>query len=141
MRRHLKDVPYSKYLLSIKGIGEVTVSGIIGELGDFGLYSHPKEALKIAGLNLYEISSGKHNGVRRISKHGRSLLRKLLYYASLNTIREDGIMHEYYKRLTNNGMVKTKALIAVSRKLLRLMFALVRDKSYYKQKSSIKKAA
>lgn len=35
MREYLKETPYSRYVLSIEGIGEVTVSGLIGEVGDF----------------------------------------------------------------------------------------------------------
>ena len=47
-------------------------------------------------------------------------------------IRKGGIMHEYYKRLVEtNGMVKRKAIVAVSRKLLCLIYALVRDDSFY----------
>ncbi len=89
------------------------------------------EIEKLAGLDLFEISSGKYRGTRRISKRGRSLLRKLLYFASLNVVRKGGIMHQYYQACLNRGMVKTKALIAVARKLLRVIFALVRDHSEY----------
>ena len=87
--------------------------------------------LKFAGLNLFEISSGLHKGEVHITKVGRALLRKTLYFASLNIVIKNGIMHAYYQRKIDEGMPKTKALIAVARKLLRTAFALVRDNSMY----------
>jgi len=127
METTLQRIPYSRKLLSIKGLGIVTVAGLIGEIGDFSKFTTQPEIAKLAGLDLYEVSSGKRRGQRRISKRGRSLLRKILYYAAMQTIRKNGIMHDYYQRLIGRGMKSMKALVAVSRKLLRIIFAIVRD--------------
>jgi transposase len=136
MAHYLKQIPYSGSILSIKGVKEVTAAGLIGEVGDFRKFSTLSEILKLAGLDLYEISSGQYKGKRRISKRGRHLLRKLLYFAALNTVRRGGIMHHQYQQYLDRGMPKTKALIAVSRKLLRIIFAVVRDESVYKKNFS-----
>lgn len=145
MSRHLEKIPYSKYILSMKGIGDITAAGLIGEVGDFREYNTISEILKFSGLDLFEISSGRHNGQRRISKRGRPLMRKLLFFAAINTVRKGGIMHEYYQGCLARGMLKMKALIAVSRKLLGVIFALVRDHSEYKEnytvEQELKKAA
>ena len=69
--------PVDVRLLSIKGLGTVSVAGLIGEVGDSQSFSTQSEIMKLAGLDLYEISSGKRKGQRRISKRGRSLLRKI----------------------------------------------------------------
>jgi len=147
MEMALGRIPYSPKLLSIKGLGVVSVAGIIGEIGDFKKFQTRAEIMKLAGLDLYEISSGKWKGRRKISKRGRSLLRKILYYAAIQTIRKNGIMHDYYTRLTDKGMKKMMALVAVSRKLLGIIYAIVRDDSEYLvnfesiKKQVIKKAA
>ena len=127
----LEQVPYSKRLLSIPRIGPVTVAGIIGESGGLERFSGQKAVIKLSGLNLYEISSGEHQGERHISKRGRSLLRKLLYFAALNTIRKGGILHRKYQEMIGRGMKKIKALVAISKKLLRIMVALARDNRDY----------
>lgn len=127
----LKQIPYSKFILSMKGIGEITAAGLIGEVGDFCKFKAIPELEKLAGLDLFEVSSGKHKGVRRISKRGRSGLRKLLFFASLNVVRKGGVFHEWYQAAQDRGMPKKKALIAVCRKLLKIIFALVRDRSNY----------
>lgn len=142
---YLKDIPYSKFIISMKGIGEITVAGLIGEVGDFREYKTISEILKLGGLDLFEISSGKHKGQHRISKRGRSLMRKLLFFAAINVVRKGGILHEYYQSCLARGMLKMKALIAVSRKILGIMFALVRDHSEYIEgyivEQELKKAA
>ena len=127
----LKQIPYSRSILSIKGIGEVTAAGLIGEVGDFRQFKTLSEITKLAGLDLFEISSGKHLGQRRISKRGRSLLRKLLFYAALNMVSRPGMMRQTYESYLERGMLKMKALVAIARKLLRIIFALVRDQTDY----------
>jgi transposase len=131
MTAYLAQIPYSHTLLSLKGIGEVTAAGLIGEVGDFRKFRTISEVMKLAGLDLFEVSSGRHKGQRHISKRGRPLLRKLLYFAALNTVKKGGAMHQWYRSACERGMPKPKALVAVSRKLLGVLFALVRDHSEY----------
>lgn len=131
MVEHLEEIPYSHSILSLKGMGEVTVAGLIGEVGDFREFGTISEITKLAGLDLFEISSGKHRGQRRISKRGRPLMRKLLFYAAINVVRTNGILHKPYQEMLSRGMLKVKGLIAIARKLLRIVFALARDNTVY----------
>ncbi len=133
MAKYLGDIPYSKSILSFKGLGKVIAAGLIGEVGDFKKFRTISEITKLAGLDLFELSSGKHKGQRRISKRGRSLMRKLLFFAALNMVRANGAMHEPYVRRVQGGMPKMKALIAIARKVLRVIFALARDDSFYSE--------
>jgi len=131
MEKALERIPYSTRILSMKGLGVVTVAGLIGEVGDFTKFSTQSEVMKLAGLDLYEISSGKRKGQRRISKRGRSLLRKILYNAAISTIRKNGIMALQYANLIGRGRVRTSALIVIAKKLLRIIYAMVRDSRDY----------
>jgi len=128
---YLQQIPYSQNILSIKGLGQVTAAGLIGEVADFNKFDTISEIMKLAGLDLYEISSGNRRGQRRISKRGRPLMRKLLFFAAINAVKSKGIMHEKYQQMLDRGMLKMKALIAISRKLLGLIFAIVRDNTKY----------
>jgi transposase len=146
MEKGLEEIPYSRSILSIKGIGTIITAGLLGEIGDFGQFHTISEVMKHAGLDLYEISSGKHKGQKRISKRGRHLLRKILFFAAINTVRKGGIMHEYYQKYLQRGMLRMKALIAIARKLLRIIFAIVRDvgvfvSNYSEMQYQIKEAA
>ncbi len=131
LRFYLQQIPYSENILSIKGLGQVTVAGLIGEVADFNKFDTISEIMKLAGLDLYEISSGNHKGQRRISKRGRALMRKLLFFAAINSVKSKGIMHQKYQQMLDRGMLKMKALVAISRKILRLIFAIVRDNTKY----------
>jgi transposase len=133
MATTLQRIPCSARILSMKGLGVVTVGGLIGEVGDFSKFRTQAEIMKLAGLDLYEISSGKRKGQRRISKRGRSLLRKILYNAAVATIRKNGIMHTQYESLIGRGMKRTSALIVIAKKLLRIIHAMMRDDRDYIQ--------
>jgi transposase len=131
MAVYLVQIPYSQSILSLKGVGKITVAGLVGEVGDFRKFETISEITKLAGLDLFEVSSGNYNGVRRISKRGRALMRKLLFYAALNMVKAHGIMFAKYHTMLDNGTSKIKALVAVARKLLRIIFALARDNTEY----------
>ncbi|MBW2632504.1 MAG: IS110 family transposase, partial [Deltaproteobacteria bacterium] len=131
MIEHLEQIPYSHSILSIKGIGHVTAAGLIGEVGNFNKFNTISEITKLAGLDLFEISSGQFKGQRRISKRGRPMMRKLLFSAAINMVKSTGIMHEKYKQMLGRGMLKMKALIAITRKILGIIFAIVRNNTVY----------
>ncbi|MDI6687466.1 MAG: transposase, partial [Desulfobacterales bacterium] len=70
-------------------------------------------------------------GQRRISKRGRPMMRKLLFFAAINMVKSTGIMHEKYKQMLDRGMLKMKALIAITRKILGIIFAIVHNNTIY----------
>lgn len=131
LEENLELIPYAKYILSIKGIGAVTTAVILGETGNLANFSKSEELIKLAGLNLYEISSGKFRGQRHITKRGRPLLRAILYLASVRLVKQGYAFHEYYKRKTSEGKIKNKVLIAVCKKLFCLVRVLAISKSNY----------
>lgn len=142
----LKAVPYAERLLRVPGLGQVTVAKILGEAGDLRSYPHAGALVKMAGLNLYSLKSGKKQGKPRITKRGRPALRHAVHMAVLGMIQEDRPLETFYRRLTEtNGVCKTKALVAASRKLLRAVHAMVRDgKEFNEEKfepSDFKKVA
>lgn len=135
LENKLGEIPYAGRLLSIRGMGAVTLAVILGETGDISKYGRAEEILKLAGLNIFEISSGKHKGRRRISKRGRAILRRHLFFAALRMTNSKGIFRGYYLRLTEtNHMLKMKAMVAISRKLMTVIFAIVRDGSEYDER-------
>ena len=120
----LKETPGAGLLLTVPGFGPWTVATLLAHTGDLRNYKHPKQVLKLAGLNLYEISSGKHKGRIRITKRGSGLLRKILYMAALKACRKQHVLHGYYKRLAGKGSPTTSVLVSVMRKLLRVSWAI-----------------
>ena len=131
----IKKVPYIEILSSIPQVGQITLAAILGEAGDFRQYQNARQIIKLAGLNLYEISSGQHHGRKRITKRGRPLLRQMLYLAGLRLIKQKGAFYQFYKRLVEKGKAKPQAIVAMGCKLLRVLFAMVRSNSKFKEQN------
>lgn len=127
-------VPNVANLLSIKGVGIVTVSGFLAEIGDVRRFDSPKQIQKLAGLELKENSSGKHKGRSSISKRGRKKLRRLLFQAVLPMLRSNSEIrevYEYYTTRLKNPLKGKQAVVAVSCKLIRIFWSLLRTGSVY----------
>lgn len=131
IRSLVQTIPYGEQLLSIQGIGPLTVAVVLGELGDLRRFRTRRDVLKHAGLNLYRLSSGTYQGLPRISKRGSGLVRKYLFLVAMAMVRPGGIYHDFYQRYTSRHEVRIKGIVAVMRKLLALMFALVRKQEYF----------
>ena len=68
-------------------------------------------------------------------------MRKLLFFASINMVKKDGVMYRKYRDYLDRGMPKMKALVAIMKKVLILVYALVRDSSVYVENYQEHKAA
>ncbi|SES43200.1 Transposase IS116/IS110/IS902 family protein, partial [Butyrivibrio fibrisolvens] len=121
-------------LLEIKGVGIITVAGFIAEVGDITRFDNSKELQKLAGLELVEDSSGKHNGKTKISKRGRKRLRYLLIQAAISVIGKNAEfkqIHNYYTTRNDNPLKKMQSVTAVACKLIRVFHVvLVKGVSY-----------
>jgi transposase len=92
-----------------------------GPLEDFGSWP---QLLRYAGMNLCERQSGTMVGRRRISKKGRTLLRKVMGQVVLPRVRKTDLYGPYYHAKKADGMVGQKAMMAVARKFLKLLWGL-----------------
>lgn len=94
-------------------------------LGD---YVHPRQVLKLAGMNLVEKSSGQLQSRRRQSKRGRPLLRKQLYLLATRWCKTRGLFRAQYLALVaRNGGSKAKAISALARKLVPLLLEVAQS--------------
>ena len=116
VKKLIYKIPGAKEMLTIPGIGEMTVAGFLAECGYLGNYNHPKQVIKLAGLNLMEHSSGKHKGETKITKRGRPRLRALLFRVSLPLVRHNDEfrqIHEYYTTRSKNPLEKKQSLVSI----------------------------
>ena len=124
----LSEIPYIDKLLEIKGIGMVTVSGFIAEVGDIGRFDNPKQLQKLAGYAIVANDSGKHNGESRISYRGRKKLRYVLYEAAISLVGKNAefrAIHEYYRTRKENPLKKMQSVVAVACKVIRVFYTIL----------------
>jgi len=128
IEKKLQEIPNVEKLLEINGVGLKTVSVAVAEIGDIGRFDNAKQLQKLAGLAIVSDDSGKHNGESRISYRGRKRLRYALYEMALCVVGKNGDFRElyrYYTERTKNPLKKMQALIAVSCKLIRVLYAIL----------------
>ncbi|MEK4012780.1 IS110 family transposase [Peribacillus sp. FSL M8-0224] len=128
----LKQIPFAKKLLAIKGISEISLAGILGEAGDLSGFSHGNSLLRHAGLHLAEASSGKWKGQIVISKRGRSRLRRFLYLATMSLVMnntEFRAIHTYNVKVKK--MKKMKSIMKLVGKLARIFVGIARRNESY----------
>lgn len=97
----------------------VVVTSYLGEPGDYGSAAAYEKA---SGLNLKERSSGKHKGKLKITKRGPSKVRRYLFLAALRLIRLDPVTKAWYAKRAGKKGEGAKAVIAVTRKLVRALW-------------------
>ncbi|MFZ2539342.1 MAG: IS110 family transposase [Oscillospiraceae bacterium] len=134
MEKALDKTGLSEYLLSIKGIGVVSLAMCLGETGDPLRFEDARQMSKLAGYNLIEDSSGKNKSGTCISKRGRKNLRCVLYQMALimvATNKEMKQLYHYLKTRESNPLKKVQALVVISKKILTLIFTLSKKKEYY----------
>lgn len=133
MKELLKQIPSTQILMSIRGVGMITTAVFLGELGDPKNFSDPKQIVKYAGYDPQEDDSGKSVGRKRISKKGRWLFRKYLYFMGMRVIHRNLFFRKYYDRKLKKKnrwgqlLKKKEAICAVVIKLIKVIFALLRD--------------
>jgi len=110
----------------------VTAAAFLGSIGDPRGYDNSAQILRAAGLSLIEHPSGILRGTKRISKRGRLLLRQSAYIFAVRRIAQDGLFRAEYDALcVRNGGQKMKAVVAVMRSELRLMYSVARDRRMF----------
>jgi transposase len=117
-------------LATIKGVGPVTIDVVVSELGDVSRFRSSKAVTAYAGLApRVRQSAGKGKDLG-ITKEGSPLLRWALVEAAWRVIRQGAAWERIYQGIKKRAGGK-KAIVAVARRLLCVMYAMLRDGKNY----------
>ncbi len=131
-------------LCSLPGIGILTAATVLGETNGFDLIRNKRQLTSYAGLDVKEKQSGTSvKGKPRISKKGNKHLRKAMHMPALTAIRHDERFKAIFARLISKHGIKMKAVVAIQRKLLEMMYILYKtntpyDKNYLENQTNVK---
>ncbi len=114
-------------LASVKGVGPVTVRTMLAELPELGSLNR-RQIAALAGLAPFTRQSGRWRGKSFIGG-GRASVRTALFMAAMTAMRHNPVLRAFHQRLRAAGKPKMVALIAVARKLLTILNAILRDKT------------
>ncbi|MBN2871953.1 MAG: IS110 family transposase [Halothiobacillaceae bacterium] len=119
----------ARLLTSAPGIGPVAAQVLLALMPELG-HTNPKRLAALAGLAPFNHDSGQLKGKRCISG-GRARVRKALYMAALMAARTCPNLKAFADRITQSAKARKVALIAVARKLLIRLNAMLRDEAIY----------
>ena len=116
-------------------MGLISLLGILAETNGFKNFTSIRQLVSYAGLDIVEHQSGQRSGKTRISKQGNARIRRILHMPALSMIRYkvEPFIGLYHRILARNGGIKMKAVVAIQRKLLVLLYVLWKSKTGFIQ--------
>jgi transposase len=113
-------------LASVPGIGPTIARTLIAELPELGQLSR-RQVAALAGLAPFTRQSGQWRG-RSFIAGGRTAVRTALFMGAMVAKRHNPLLKTFFDRLVAAGKPRMVALIAVARKLLTMLNAILRDR-------------
>jgi transposase len=112
-------------LTSVPSVGPIIARTLIAELPELGNLGR-KEIAALAGLAPFTRQSGQWRG-RSFIGGGRTVVRTVVFMGALVAKKHNSTLKVFFDRLVAAGKPKMVALIAVARKLLTILNAILRD--------------
>lgn len=119
-----------KLLASVPGVGPVIARTLLAEMPELGRLDR-REIAALAGLAPWTRQSGQWRGKSFIGG-GRASVRAVLFMGAITAARHNTILKAFHQRLIDAGKPKLVALVAVARKLLTILNAIIRSRQAWK---------
>lgn len=120
---------------SLPGMGTVFTAEFLAEVGEISRFNSANDLAAAAGLAPVLRSSGSVSYQRR-PKRGNRTLKRLLYRSAFCSISHHGASESFYRRKRTEGKTHHQAMIALARRRVNVLWAMLRDGSPYIEQSS-----
>ena len=125
-------------LTQMKGIDSLTAAKLIVEIGDIDRFPNASSLARYSGVAPVTYSSGM-TALQFANMRGNRQLNEILYRLALSSIMPIGpkkawinpISYEYYQKKLSEGKTKKQALKSVQRRLVNMIFAIMKHKREY----------
>lgn len=123
---------FDNQLTTITGIGPTLAAIILSEIGDIKRFDSSAKLAAFAGIDPSVKQSGDFTGTRvHMSKRGSPYLRRAIWLAATIAAFKDPAISVYYQRKRAEGKSHLTSLGHVSRKMVNIIFAVLRDNTPY----------
>jgi transposase len=119
--------PGCQALMRQYGIGPLTATTILAELGDVSRLSASRKAVRCSGLDIGVHRSDRRSRAGRLARQGSPQLRWALYEAAQSACKPASPDYADYLALKARGLSHTRASMTIARKLARRCFHVLRD--------------
>ena len=125
----------TKQLKSIPGVGDILCWNIIVKTNEFKSITQPRKLACYCGVAPFKNTSGiSVFGKNRVSNLADKPLKKLLHLGAMSAIRLENDLAIYYRRKVGEGKNKMSTLNAVRNKIIHLIFAMVKNQTFYQNR-------
>jgi transposase len=123
---------HAEIILSMPGFGVILGAEFLAATGgDMSAFDSVDRLAGVSGLAPVPRDSGRINGnLKRPRRYDRRLLRAC-YLSALLSIRSDAASRTYYNRKRSEGKAHTQAVLALARRRLNVLWAMLRDHAVY----------
>lgn len=130
-------------ITSIPGFGPILGAQLLADTGGDlqAAFSNPARLAAYTGLAPVPRDSGRVKGNLHRPKRYHRRLRRVFYMAALSAIKPDGPSRTYYQRKRAEGKIHTQALIALARRLIDIVWAIMRDDREFQPNAPLKTPA
>lgn len=143
LRKVLAKTDYK--LESMDGINIVTAAELVAEIGDVRRFSNADKLARFAGIAPVRFSSGG-KGKDQASGQGNRMLNSIFHNLAVqqiqvakgkNKTQRNPLMYEFYQRKLAEGKTKKQALICVMRRLVNIIYSMMKNKTEYRAASPL----
>jgi transposase len=128
--------PEASILTSLAGMGPVLGAEFLVAAGDLSAFSSADQLAAYAGLVPAAHDSGKRAGNDHRMRGGNKVLKRAFYQSAFASLRTSPVSRAYYDRKRREGKRHTQAVIALARRRVNVLWAMLRDGTTYKAPSA-----
>jgi transposase len=124
--------PEARILTSLPGMGPILGAEFLVSVGDLFAFESADQLAAYAGLVPAAQDSGKRVGNNRRMRGGNKVLKRVFYQSAFASLRSSPHSRAFYDRKRREGKKHTQALIALARRRVNVLWAMLRDETTFK---------
>jgi transposase len=126
---------------SMPGMGPILGAEFVAIVGDLSGYRDADRLASHAGLAPVARDSGRRTGNYHRPKRYNRRLRHIFYLAAQTAMMRPGPSRDYYLKKRAEGLLHTQALLALARRRIDVLWAMLRDKRLFTSAPPVTQAA
>lgn len=127
--------PEAEILISLPGMGPILGAEFLVAAGDLSAFESADKLAAYAGLVPAANDSGKRTGNDRRMRGGNKLLKRVFYQSAFASLRSAPESRAFYDRKRSEGKRHVQALIALARRRVNVLWAMLRDGTTFEGRS------
>jgi transposase len=136
--QRLMGHPQAKVICSLPGMGPLLAAELLVAVGDLSSFPDARHLAAYAGLAPVARDSGRRTNNLHPPKRYHRSLRRVFYLSALSSLSGPGPNRDYYQRKRAQGRKHQQALMALARRRVDVLWALLRDNRCFELSAPIK---